>query len=277
MRNTPGTACYAADDELYICQFGEERCRPRHGFGPAQRDHYLIHFVVSGRGALYSGGQSWPVEAGQGFLILPGEETYYEADARDPWHYAWVGCRGAQAEKLTRMAGLDARLRVFTVQDAEAVWQVLTSMRQEARALRLSQLAAAGGLLRFLALIAPVQDPHMVVPSGRACCDKALWYMEGRYDRPISIQETADFVGLSRSQLYRVMMAECGCSPKEMLLRIRMRHAEQLLTDTSLTLEEIAHRIGLQTGAQLGAAFKAARGVTPGAYRQKRKSKEGNA
>lgn len=84
----------------------------------------------------------------------------------------------------------------------------------------------------------------------------------------MSIQETADFVGLSRSHLYRLMMAEFGCSPKALLMQIRMRHARQLLASTRLTLEDIAHRVGMQTGAQLGTAFRAYHGMSAGAYRR---------
>ena len=259
---------HVQDGGLYICQFGEEACRPLHAFGPAQRDHYLIHFVVSGSGTFFSGGAGRPVRAGQGFLILPGEETFYQADAQDPWHYAWVGYRGRQAEALTREAGLDETHRIVTAQDAPGAWEALRQLRQDARLLRLGHLAATGSLMRFLALIAPAQSPDVAGDRSRALCDKARWYLEGRFDRPVSIQEAADFAGVSRSHLYRLMMAEYGCSPKALLQRIRMEQAVRLLTDTALTLEEIAPRVGLQNGAQLGAAFRKAYGVPPGAYRR---------
>ncbi len=255
--------------ELFIAHFGHEECRSSHGFGPCTRDHTLIHYVASGCGVFECDGRRYTVSAGQGFLILPGEKTFYQADAASPWHYAWVGYCGSQAAALTYAAGLDERHRIFTASDPQAAWQALEQMRSDARHLRLIQMAACGSLLRFLSLIAPAQDP--IAPSAaRQYGEKACWYLEGRYDRDVSIQETADFVGLSRSQLYRVMKAECGCAPKEMLLQIRMRHARQLLATTSLTLDEIARRIGLQTGAQLGAAFKAMHGLSPGRYRRQK-------
>ena len=264
----PHSAHSAPDDALYIVNFGEQICPPLHAYGPAQRTHHLIHFVVSGKGKFYYQDQVHTVEAGQGFLILPGEETYYQADVDDPWHYAWVGYRGTMAESITRAAGLHAAARIFTAPQTTAAWQVLTAMRNEARDLRLSQMAAAGNLLRFLALIAPPQDPQEPSASARTYCEKALWFLEGHFDRSVSVQETADFVGLSRSHLYRLMMEEYSCSPKDMLLRIRMRHAESMLRTTSMTLDDIAHCIGLQTGAQLGVAFRSVHGITPGQYRK---------
>ena len=257
----------SGNNSLYIVNFGEEKCQPFHFYGPAQRTHYLIHFVVSGKGTFRYPGQMQVIEAGQGFLILPGEETFYQADGEDPWHYAWVGYSGALADSITRAAGLSATSRVFHAADPVNAWQTLAVMRAEARNLRLSQLAAAGNLLRFLAQIAPAQDPGVLSPS-REYCEKAIWFLEGHFDRAVSIQETADFVGLSRSHLYRLMCEEYGCSPKEMLLRIRMRHAENMLRSTNMPLDDIAHSIGLQTGAQLGVAFRATHGITPGQYRR---------
>jgi AraC-like DNA-binding protein len=212
------------------------------------------------------------VEAGQGFLIMPGEETFYQASQEDPWHYAWVGYRGRRAEMLTQTAGLDLFHRVFSCAEPDQAWQALETMRSDARTLRLSQLAAVGSLYRFFSLIAPAQDPDKPLSPAQQYCDKALWFLEGRYDRDVSIQETADFVGVSRSHLYRIMQEECGCSPKEMLARIRMRNAEKLLRETVLNLDEIAHRVGFCNGAQFGAAFRNMHGKTPGQFRREHKA-----
>lgn len=254
--------------DLFIVNIGEEKCESRHAYGPAQRSHFLIHFILSGCGTVQYENASYTVGPGQGFLIVPGEITRYEANATTPWHYAWVGYRGSKAAYLTHTAGLDENHRIFTVQDPAFIWKILSDMRTDARELRLNQLAAAGNLLRFLSHIAPAQDPQNVISPAQSYCEKAKWYLEGNFDRSVSIQETADFVGLSRSHLYRLMMTECGRSPKEMLLDIRMRHARQLLRETTLSLEEIARLIGLQTGAQFGLTFRQVHHITPGEYRK---------
>ena len=262
------------ESELYIVQCGEEACEPAHAFGPASREYYLIHFVASGCGTFYCQEKEWHVGPGQGFLIVPHEETFYQASDQTPWHYAWVGFRGERAAALIHAAGLDAQRRVFTASHPHEAWDALSMMRRDAQTLRLSQMASLGGLLRFMSLIAPVQDPYTPLTMSKQYSQKAMWFLEGRFDRDVSIQETADFVGVSRSHLYRIMMEEYGCSPKEMLLRIRLRHARQFLAETALTLDEIAHRIGFGSGTQFGAAFRSAQGISPGAYRREQKGRE---
>ena len=67
-------------DELAFYFCGWEKCGPGHSFGPAVRPHFLFHFVLSGKGHYDRAGERYELEAGQGFLILPGESTCYQAD-----------------------------------------------------------------------------------------------------------------------------------------------------------------------------------------------------
>ena len=38
--------------DLSLYQYGWEQCDPAHAFGPAARNHYLFHYVISGTGML---------------------------------------------------------------------------------------------------------------------------------------------------------------------------------------------------------------------------------
>ena len=40
--------------DLTLYQFGYEKCAPLHSFGPFVRNHYLFHYVISGKGTLHS-------------------------------------------------------------------------------------------------------------------------------------------------------------------------------------------------------------------------------
>ncbi len=36
--------------DLTLFQYGWEQCVPLHSYGPAKRNHYLFHFIFSGKG-----------------------------------------------------------------------------------------------------------------------------------------------------------------------------------------------------------------------------------
>ena len=40
--------------DLKPYQYGWEKCAPLHSFGPFIRNHYLFHYIISGKGMLFS-------------------------------------------------------------------------------------------------------------------------------------------------------------------------------------------------------------------------------
>ena len=56
--------------DLDLYQFGWEQCTPAHSFGPAARNHYLFHYVISGTGTLMADDskgvtQTYQIKSGQ--------------------------------------------------------------------------------------------------------------------------------------------------------------------------------------------------------------------
>ena len=38
--------------DLTVYQYGYEKCDPLHSYGPFVRNHYLFHYIISGKGML---------------------------------------------------------------------------------------------------------------------------------------------------------------------------------------------------------------------------------
>ena len=95
---------------LSVYNVGHQRCTPRYQWGPGVRNHYLIHYVVSGCGVYETRGQRYSLQAGEAFLALPDTEITYYADENDPWEYVWVAlrattrCPSCSARTLRRTA-----------------------------------------------------------------------------------------------------------------------------------------------------------------------------
>ena len=96
--------------DFRLFQYGWEQCEPLYSFGPYVRNHYLFHYVISGRGGLVSNDENgesrrYQLEPGQGFLICPGLVNTYTADEQQPWKYVWLefdGLRLTQAAEQKR-------------------------------------------------------------------------------------------------------------------------------------------------------------------------------
>ncbi len=109
------------------------------------------------------------------------------------------------------------------------------------------------------------------LPTRTALLRDALAVMEEEYARDLSLDDVARRIATSRRQLQRCF-AELGAdSFRQCLARIRMRHAAELLTETSLTVRDIAGQVGYRQQAQFAKAFARQYGVAPNRFRASRR------
>ena len=110
--------------DLGLFQFGMERCAPSHSFGPASRNHFLFHYVLSGMGTLMADnakGQTitYNVRSMQGFMIFPGQVTTYIADHQTPWEYLWIEFDGLRAKGMLETAGFSLDSPIYHARKKE--------------------------------------------------------------------------------------------------------------------------------------------------------------
>ena len=59
---------------LGVYNVGHQKCTPLYQWGPGVRNHYVIHYVVAGKGYYLLGGQRYEIHAGEAFLTVPDPE-----------------------------------------------------------------------------------------------------------------------------------------------------------------------------------------------------------
>lgn len=83
-----------------------------------------------------------------------------------------------------------------------------------------------------------------------------------------AVDGAAEAVGLSVSQLYRIFTQVRNESPQQVLNRIKIERAMELLGQSNAKLERVAAESGFTTASNLCRAFKAAKGRSPTAWRR---------
>ncbi|MDR2110955.1 MAG: helix-turn-helix domain-containing protein [Spirochaetaceae bacterium] len=100
-----------------------------------------------------------------------------------------------------------------------------------------------------------------------AAIRKAEWYIWENYTRKISLQEIAGVSGLSAPYFSTIFKEEMGENLSGYLNRLRVEKASGLLTNTSLSLSEIAGACGFEDQSWFSKIFKSYTGMSPGKYR----------
>jgi len=97
----------------------------------------------------------------------------------------------------------------------------------------------------------------------------ALGLIHKSPEKPWTVAKLAAHVGMSRSPFAARFMALVAQSPMFYLKRWRLQLAAQLLQDRTLSLSDIAERVGYESTAALSRVFKREFGVSPAQYRRK--------
>ncbi|MDR2519179.1 MAG: helix-turn-helix domain-containing protein [Spirochaetaceae bacterium] len=96
---------------------------------------------------------------------------------------------------------------------------------------------------------------------------KAERYIWENYTRKISLKEIAQASGLSAPYFSTIFKEEMGENLSSYLNRIRVEKASRMLTETDISLSEIAGSCGFEDQSWFSKTFKHYIGVSPGKYR----------
>ncbi len=87
-------------------------------------------------------------------------------------------------------------------------------------------------------------------------------------DANFGVEQLALEVGMSRSQLYKKLMAVTGKSPLDFIRTMRMKRAKALLERSQMQVSEVAYQVGYNTLKTFTENFKQEYGMTPTEYKK---------
>lgn len=96
---------------------------------------------------------------------------------------------------------------------------------------------------------------------------KAIRIMEAHIDEPISIVSVAAHLSISSRRLEKLFQHHLKCSPGAYYLRLRLQRARKYVTDTLLSIQEIAVRTGFNSLSAFSRSYKKHYGSAPSDFR----------
>lgn len=254
---------------LYHC--GHEVCKPSHSFGPAIRPHYLFHYILNGQGTYYVNGERYFLKKGNGFLIRPGESTFYIADEENPWEYCWIGFDGSEVKTILKDCGLANNNLIFTDASNGMLQECLLDLIYGFIDGKGNEYTYRGQLYMCFSFMYSSygDDTRLIYESHMA---KALDYIHHNYSYDIKISDVAKYISIDRTYLYKLFQSYKKVSPKEYLIKYRLHIAGELLIKTELNVTEIAYSCGFKDASSFNKHFKRYFNITPLKYRSNKNS-----
>ena len=165
----------------------------------------------------------------------------------DPAETAEARTRCRHIEEACRLRGM------FDAAQARAELVLLLTLVGKKYQGEFRQFEAAGGA------------DHFVDKRARA----AIEFLKANFQRAVTLAEVAGRVNLTGTYLTHLLKQETGQSFKQLLDRMRLEHAKNLLAYTDTPLQKIAVDSGFLDQAHFARRFRAHAELTPGQFRRR--------
>ncbi len=239
---------------------------------PGTGDFLFIHFTKPAIVTLEDGSVQAP--ANSCILFTPDHHQHYRGDGCGLSNN-WIHFLGDSAETLARHHAIPLN-QIFRLAQAGFVPALINEMRTEIHRKDPHYEEMIDLLLRqlFLQLQRHIELADRKRLSGRQA-ELAVLIGElqtrvlGNLDHPWTIEEMAREVHLSRSRFMGLYREFYDISPIEDLIRARIKHAQWLLTATTLSVGQVADECGFGSLYHFSRLFKKRVGSSPSEFASK--------
>ena len=270
---------------LYVTTAGESRVAPHstyplggHPDGYAfdwrqgrVLDTFALLYVSSGRGKFESPGNSTAIEPGHAFLLFPGVWHRYAPAPETGWHEHWLGFDGEVARHWLRHKFISSKKPVLKINAEDTVLATFSRVIQSIRSNRPAlQQILAGATANLLGLFYSAQQTLPAIESPHAnVIESAIGRIQNEFALDLDMKRLAQEFGVSYSWFRSTFAAHTGLSPHQYLLGLRLVCARNLLTETQLSVKEIAQQTGFGNEHYFSRLFRQKLNCTPSQWRSR--------
>jgi AraC family transcriptional activator of pobA len=249
---------------------------------PHRHDHYELMIVTAANGQHQINFRSYDLQSGRVFFLFPGQVHVIGDFDRDGWLVLFG------EELFNRFSTLHPReigsglLDTFTnfpyvdlnIEEAKSYNFLIQAIQQELAKSRqdVSILLHYVSLLLLQANRAHLsQHPQPVlIPKEKEILSSLKQLIEDHYQIQHSIRFYANELALPVRQLNKICRNSMGRTAYEILQERLLTESKVLLYTSSLSVKEVAYRLGFEDPAYFGRFFKKYTGYTPALFRARR-------
>jgi len=259
------------DRPLVIVCGGVEHCTPEYHVQRATFPFFGLEYVARGRGTVKLQGRAHDLQPGRVFAYGPGVRQDIAGDPAAPLVKYFVDFAGTQSLALLRSSRLKPGgvTQIFPPHDLQSLFDELIRSGV-AGAPRSAELCAR--LLECLALkLAGSRAPTQGVET-MAFTTWKHWreHLQQHFKRLRTLDQISAECHVNGAYLCRLFRRYDHHSPYQLLLRLKMNHAAELLHLPGALVKQVAEQVGFGDAFHFSRAFKAVFGLPPDAFRRLR-------
>ncbi|WP_432471652.1 helix-turn-helix domain-containing protein [Amphritea sp. HPY] len=220
-----------------------------------QHDYHQLVLPVSGQLDMTVGHRSGLVSSQQAAVVVAGEDHGFSGSPDNCFLVADIpDLLAPELERLPAFITLNPALNqyvCFLFQQMQQQHTTISSQRQ-----------------MLLLLIQLLHEQYGEKTSIDRRIATARDYLDNNFSQAISIAQLATVASISPRQLSELFRRQLGMTPQQYLIEKRMQQAWQLLETDSLSVQQVAERVGYSSLAAFSDRFRKHFDIAPSHFRR---------
>lgn len=240
---------------------------------PQGSSEYILIYSKEGSGWIQVGEEKHTLTKDE-FIVIPKSTPHaYGSDEKSPWSIYWIHFDGSKAAFLSQ--GLCIPSGITPADDSriaeriDLFEEIFALLNQN---LSIETLEYVGLVLQHLIgtfrYVSIYRKGNIRKNNDNDAILKIIHFMEENIENHLSVEQMATIGNLSKSHLYRRFLDETGQSPLDYFIHMKIKKACMLLTQTSMTISQIAFKLGFHETQYFARTFKKAMGLSAGEFRK---------
>lgn len=246
---------------------GREACDPRYRVARRRFTYHSIEYVAGGAGELVIRGQRFALKPGSVFYYGPATPHVITTDPQRPLVKYFVDFCGPRFAALLKRHPL-AGHAPCTFAPSARVRESFAELQQSGRDAgpHTPELCACLLELLILRMAGPALSQEDAESAAQATYQRCRQLVESRFLDLQSLGDIAEASHVDATYLCRLFKRYGAESPYQVLVRLKMRHAADLLSGTPLLIKQVSKATGFADPYHFSRVFKKNYGVSPRAF-----------
>jgi AraC-like DNA-binding protein len=249
--------------DVVICG-GREQCAPAYRIERSDFAYHAIEFVADGRGALAMGGATYTLKPGMLFSYGPGVPHTIGSDPASPLLKYFVDFAGGDLAALLRRTVFARGVPLYASRPFR-IRDILETLMTTGNTPSRHRDALCTLLLRQLILTIDdtAMDPESAASPAWHTYLRCREHIERHVLRIATVRDAARQCFVDPAYLARLFKRFAEESPLQLLNRLKMNRAAELLGNRDLLVKEAAEAVGFADPYHFSRVFKRVYGIPP--------------
>ncbi len=243
---------------------------PNYKINRHDSDIWCIEYIYEGEGTVYIDGEGFKAVEGDVYILPAGRNHFYYADSKKPWKKIWFNIYGDFIGNTLRSYGIFSIHHIENINVAP-LFEAFIRDAEEIRKKDGDKSDFNACALDFVKIVQAISEKiHSENSKKNMSPEKQLKNrLDGITDFNCSFDDIISDFYYTKSHLIRIFKKKYKITPYDYLLERKISVAKRLLSDTGMSISEVADYLGFNDCHYFSNFFKKRTGITPYEFKNK--------